>query len=146
MNTIIHWFRADLRLTDNAALTRAAHAADQALNGFETRVGDAVDDAMAAGQRRAAQAAAAAQRLGEQANVDARNLAAQASSPTWDPHATQAADRALGEAQMTQDAANGDLPDSWTRQPSDQDMADMERQHAEDAARPRKPSNRPDPF
>ncbi len=34
MNTVIHWFRADLRLTDNAALTRAAHAADRLIPVF----------------------------------------------------------------------------------------------------------------
>ncbi|NME61934.1 hypothetical protein [Bifidobacterium thermophilum] len=125
---------------------RAAHAADQALNGFETRVGDAMDNATAAGQRRAAQAAAAAQRLGEQAGTSVHNLAARAAGPSWDPNARQAVDRALGEADMAEADADGDLPDSWTRQPSDADMADMERQHAEDAAHPRKPGNRPDPF
>ena len=44
------------------------------------------------------------------------------------------------------DYAQEQAPDSWLAAPTDQDMADMERQAAEEAKRPHTPSDRPDPF
>lgn len=44
------------------------------------------------------------------------------------------------------DYAQEQAPDSWSAAPTDQDMADMERQAAEEAKRPHTPSDRPDPF
>ena len=44
------------------------------------------------------------------------------------------------------DYAQEQAPDSWSAAPTDQDMADMERQAAEEAKQPHTPSDRPDPF
>ena len=44
------------------------------------------------------------------------------------------------------DYAQEQAPDSWSAAPTDQDMADMERQAAEEAKRPHTPSDRPDSF
>ena len=183
-----------------------AHAADQALGGFETRVSDAagrVFDTVADPKAAAATStvlhtpaeANRAARAQAQAALDAeatvqtppepspvterihtaaaraaatsplnvtRRLADLQDIPERTAETNAAVEQSVRQSRTAQHAVRADVareldraetdyaqeqaPDSWLAAPTDQDMADMERQAAEEAKRPHTPSDRPDPF
>ena len=183
-----------------------AHAADQALGGFETRVSDAagrVFDTVADPKAAAATStvlhtpaeANRAARAQAQAALDAeatvqtppepspvterihtaaaraaatsplnvtRRLADLQDIPERTAETNAAVEQSSRRIRQAQHAVRADVareldraetdyaqeqaPDSWSAAPTDQDMADMERQAAEEAKRPHTPSDRPDPF
>ena len=183
-----------------------AHAADQALGGFETRVSDAagrVFDTVADPKAAAATStvlhtpaeANRAARAQAQAALDAeatvqtppepspvterihtaaaraaatsplnvtRRLADLQDIPERTAETNAAVEQSSRRIRQAQHAVRADVareldraetdyaqeqaPDSWLAAPTDQDMADMERQAAEEAKQPHTPSDRPDPF
>ena len=183
-----------------------AHAADQALGGFETRVSDAagrvfdtVADPKAAAAtstvlhtpaeaNRAARAQAQAaldaeatvqappepspvterihtaaaraaatsplnvtRRLADLQDIPERTAETNAAVEQSSRRIRQAQHAVRAEVARELDRAETDYaqeqaPDSWSAAPTDQDMADMERQAAEEAKQPHTPSDRPDPF
>ena len=183
-----------------------AHAADQALGGFETRVSDAagrvfdtVADPKAAAAtstvlhtpaeaNRAARAQAQAaldaeatvqtppepspvterihtaaaraaatsplnvtRRLADLQDIPERTAETNAAVEQSSRRIRQAQHAVRAEVARELDRAETDYaqeqaPDSWLAAPTDQDMADMERQAAEEAKQPHTPSDRPDPF